>query len=948
MKKLYSMAVALMCISTLTTAQSFNNSTSLLPQDHNSGGCVGVCDMDNDGLDDIVILDQSTDLKIAYQQMDGSFVIEDFGSVSSEAQWGMSVGDIDNDGHKDVICGGSYDGIHIININSPTDFDQIDLVSGAYQIFHQGSCIGDVDNDGWNDAYLCHDDGEGLILGNDGAGALVNQPTWIDMDFSSTDDSGNYGSTFTDFDRDGDTDLFIAKCRQFVSDPYDGRRTNRLLVNDGNNNYTEQAAERGLVNLQQTWTSDFADLDNDGDYDCFLTTHSGTLEIYENDGTGYFNNVTEGSGLEYSGFFLQAKWADFDNDGWVDLVHSGGDHRYFHNNGDMTFELIEDMFPATDVMHSFSIGDLNHDGWLDLYASYGDGYVNYDADNDDRLFINAGGANNFITFDLEGVISNMDAAAATVEIHGAFGVKVREIHCGESYGITNTSMCHFGLGTYDEVDFALVYWPSGIIQYIDNPVVNDWTELVEEDCASPTATIAANGNTNICPGETVELTIVNAGTNYQWSTGETTSTIEVDQAGAYKLIVWNAEGCGGTSNEIVVTVIQNEPATVQVSGDLEFCEGNSVQLIASAGNSYMWSNDETSQAITVTEAGTYTVEITNECEGSTSTSDVVEVIVFDAPSTPVAVDQTLNAPGTVTLTATGSDVRWYDAADATVAVGTGNSFETPVLNATTSYWVEDVMTHGGGDGTGGKTEQDMEAEGVYHTAIQYYLRFDAAEDLTIVSVKIFADESGDREIQVVQGNTVISETTVTVPAGENVVTINLFVPAGNGYGLKCNTEDHTFWRDKNLESDEPYEFPYDLDGLATITGTNVNNVDDQDNYYYYFYEWIVEAASWECPSVRDEVVITYTDLQEIDGITSLNIYPNPANNLVTVNCQSLQNGKLGVRLLDQTGRVVQSTNQNLATGANQFQMDLNDVATGVYQVEFNLNGNTSTTKLIVE
>ena len=82
---------------------------------------------------------------------------------------------------------------------------------------------------------------------------------------------------FTDFDNDGDIDLFIAKCRQFINDPYDPRRVNQLWVNDGNGNFTEEANERGLVFYEQSWTVDFADIDNDGDFDCLITNHSTTL-----------------------------------------------------------------------------------------------------------------------------------------------------------------------------------------------------------------------------------------------------------------------------------------------------------------------------------------------------------------------------------------------------------------------------------------------------------------------------------------------------------------------------------------------------------------------------------------------------------------------------------------------------------------------------------------------
>lgn len=933
--------------SVLATAQSFTNGTTLLGTDHNSGGCTGVVDMNDDGLDDIVILDQSTDLYVAYQQPDGSFDVSSYGTVSGQSQWGMSVGDIDNDGHKDVMCGGNYDDIHIIDINGPGDYNQIDYGSSWASIFFQGSCFGDINNDGWLDGFACHDDGQSTILANNGDGTFSNGAAWMDLDFDATDDSGNYGSTFTDVDRDGDLDLFIAKCRQFINDPYDGRRTNRLLINDGNNNFTEEAATRGLVNLEQSWTSDFADLDNDGDFECFLTTHSGTLEIYDNDGNGYFTNVTAGSGLEVSGFFLQAKWADFDNDGWVDLVHAGGDHRFFHNNGDMTFTLVSNMFQNSDTMHSFGIGDLNHDGWLDLYASYGNGYVDPDMGNDDKLFMNQAGENNFIVVDLTGTVSNKGAVGAIVEIHGPFGVQIREVRAGESYGITNTSMCHFGIGTSTEVDYALVFWPSGIVQIVNNPAINSWVEITEEECVSPEATISAMGNTNICPGESVMLMVNNADGDYQWSNGETGASINASQAGTYKLIVWNDEGCAGTSNEIVVTVIQNEPATVQISGDLSFCEGNSVQLIASAGNQFEWSNGSLTQAVTISQSGTYTVDITNECAGSVSTSEAVVVEVYSAPLTPVVDDVTLNTPGTATFTATGSDVRWYDAELSITPVGTGTSFTTPVLNASTSYWVEDVTTHGGEQANGGKIDNSTDSQGQYHNSSSYYLLFDATTDIYIKQVKVFAGNESSRNIQVVLNNEVIAEGDFVIPTGESFVELNFFVPEGTGYGLRCTNSNPQLWRDKNVAEETPFNFPYDIDGLATITGTTVAG-SDFDNYYYFFYDWTVETPMWECPSERDEVLVTFSAIAELPGITSLNVYPNPSNDVVTVDYKSMVNVNMQVRLMDATGRVVLTSNQSTHSGSNKFQLDLSTVAAGIYNLEFTANGSAATTKLIVE
>ena len=71
---------------------------------------------------------------------------------------------------------------------------------------------------------------------------------------------------------------------------------------------------------------------------------------------------------------------DFDNDGFVDLIYTGGDDGFYRNNGDGTFTSMPNTFPYGDTMHSFASGDVNRDGQLDVYASYGDSYVSPDND----------------------------------------------------------------------------------------------------------------------------------------------------------------------------------------------------------------------------------------------------------------------------------------------------------------------------------------------------------------------------------------------------------------------------------------------------------------------------------------------------------------------------------------------------------------------------------------
>lgn len=497
MKKLYVLALALVSFAA-ASAQTFTAGT--LPGSYYSGGVTGVWDMNNDGLNDIVVMDQSKTLRILYQQQNGSFTQVNTGTQLGSSQWGMTVADIDNDGFGDVVSGGAYDNLRLYNIDANGTAVITDM---PVSIFTQAVTLGDMDNDGWLDFFACHDDGASHMWRNDGAGNLIHKNTIMTdaagntvLDYNlypgnypGTNDplmSGNYGNEFSDFDRDGDLDLLVAKCRQASNDPLDKRRTNLLFVNDGNNLYQEDADARGLVNLQQSWTATFGDIDNDGDFDCMMTTHSSTLKLYENNGLGYFTDITAGSGLQnVSGFFMQGQMTDFDNDGFIDVIYAGGAFGYYRNNGDHTFTQSSSSFSNPQTMHGYALGDLNNDGFVDVYAGYGNanGYVT-PSNVADRLQINGGNSNHWVGFHLEGVMSNKNAVGAVVEIHGPWGTQVREVRSGVSYGITNSNILNFGIGSSTSIDYAIIHWPAGGTQVIPNPGIDQYHNFVEVDCTA--------------------------------------------------------------------------------------------------------------------------------------------------------------------------------------------------------------------------------------------------------------------------------------------------------------------------------------------------------------------------------------------------------------------------------------------------------------------------------
>jgi hypothetical protein len=930
---LISTALLLACAS---NAQTFSNASSSLPDSYNSGNCVGFTDMDNDGFDDIVVLDGSTTIKVLYQDGAGNFTEVNYGDVSNNSQWGMTIGDYDNDGHKDVFAGGSYDGVHVKHIDGIGQWSDFDLDNDY--MFMQACNFADIDNDGQLDVFGCHDDALSRIWKGNGSALdfdeeLIDLTNYDYSDYPSTDHSGNYGTVFCDFDHDGDLDLTIAKCRQFVNDPSDPRRINQIWMNNGDGTWSEVAEERGLVLNEQSWTVDYADYDNDGDFDCYLTNHSTTMKLLQNDGSGYFTDVTEESGLGVSGFVLQAKMTDFDNDGFVDVLISGGFHSYFHNNGDGTFTE-QNVFVAGDTMHSFAVGDVNRDGFADLYASYGNGYNSPDNNNDDILWLNQGNANHWIAFDLEGIESNMDAVGATVTITGDFGTQIREIRAGESYGITNTFACMFGLGENDNVETTTISWPSGMETVIDNPGIDQYHNLLEAPCMTDlTLTIA--GETTICPGETVDITVEGDFASYSWSNGTTESTLSIGESGNYSVTAYDSEGCAAVSTVVSVEVISSEAPVVIAMSELSFCAGGSVDLVVDNLGDWMWSNGAETQSINVTESGTYSVSVTDIC-GDQNTSNDFVVVVLNAPEAPVVTGPTnLDGPQVITLESTSATTHWYDSETAVEAMAIGSSFDLDV-EVSTTVWVEDIAAEDMIEDAGGRLDM---GDGQYHDNSIRWLLFDAYEDVVIHSVDVYANGEGTREIGVIDsdGNVIVSGS-FEVADGMNTVVLDFEVEEGMAYGLRSLDDDPQLWRDG---PGTDMDYPYAIGDLASITQSTAGG-DNAYNYYYFFYNWVVQTPSIACASSRVPFTINVTGIEEFKGI-ALDIYPNPSNGLVQLQISGFQQGMMEWSLMTTTGSLV---NQGMATSGQW--LDWSHLAKGTYVFKMNTQQGTLVKQVILQ
>ncbi len=911
---------------------SFTNRNDMLTNSNfHSGVAITVADMNNDGLDDIARMNNGNAIEIQYQMPGGNgFTSMYVMTVNGGSQWSMCAGDVDNNGYTDILAGGFYDEIKVVTANNDGSAYASQYMPGA-TIFAQCSNMADINNDGFLDLFVCHDDGESRIWGNNGDGTFFEADDWIDMATSPvSDNSGNYGSIWSDFDNDGDIDLYIAKCRGGVGDPTDPRRINALFVNDGNNNYTEAAEEYGLKIGAQSWTADFNDIDNDGDLDCFVTNHDVANMLLENDGTGHFTDISAEAGIIGSQFPIQGVMRDFDNDGFVDIMIAGGEHELYKNNGDKTFTLVQGLFDNND-MESYAIGDLNNDGYLDIYGGYAEIYTN-PSDIDDVLWLNDGGENHYLSVHLTGNESNKGGVGSRVEVYGPWGIQVREIRSGESYGIQNSLNAHFGLGQHAMVDSLIVRWPSGIVDKFENVESNQLITIIEDNCISPSADIAMEGETTICPGESTNL-IAPDGFQYLWSTGETTQYITVSEQGSYSVTIDDGSGCQGVSAAINIVVNPDNTPMISMEGDLTQCQGGTITLTATEADYYLWSTGETSQSIEVSGTDVYSVTVPGLCQEFTS-PEVNPGVTVLYPDLPVVDNDTLYEVGSTVLTALGDSLTWYDAFGN--LVGSESSYETPELMETTAYFVTNTQSFESNFFTG----MEEPSASTPYSGAQYngQIIFDALEPFILRNVTIYTDTEGERIIELQNSDgTVLASQSFNASGGGQVVSLNFEVPQGSDLILTTNTE-------KNQEvlgtvsprlqrSNMDVIYPYVVDEIVQLNTSNFGI-----EYYYYFYNWEIKTIGRVCTSDAVEVIVELFLVGTNDPGTpeTITVFPNPSSGQFTIELNEVPQKGDHIRIYNFAGALVQS--QVTDNGSKLQQISLQNKAAGLYTIEL-ISGN---------
>jgi len=572
--------------------------------------------------------------------------------------------------------------------NTPNTF-----LHSEQHFFTQRTTFADIDNDGNLDAFACHDVNLSHPYRN------VNGVLQLDQSLISTVPiGGNYAAIWIDYDNDHDIDLYMTKCRG--SAPYtDHQRINKLYRNNGDGTYTEVSAEANMDDANQSWATAFEDYDNDGDMDAFIANHSSgdapggaANKLMRNNGNGTFTDIIGSSGINpYDLGAWNCDAADFDNNGFVDIFDNNGfvdifsemSTEMYWNNGGATFT------GQSMSFDSGGIGDFNNDGFLDVIAG-------------NNVWINNGNDNNYVKFFLEGTASNKSAIGARVEIHGSWGVQIREIRAGRSFDPGSSLIAHFGLGSATEVEHVIVYWPSGTVTTFSNPEINQQHHIVEANCINPPVELNIEGSTQICPGSSVMLTAP-ASQSYLWNNGATTQSIEASTTGNYSVVIWGDDECASVSNPVSVSLIIEDTPQLTVDGETFICFGESVSIHSSDADSFEWSNGMNTQSIVVTETGDYFVNITGDCPDVLYPSATIHVDVLPNPI-PVAEDVIIGESGTATLNATGNNIQWFATETSTEVLGTGNSFTTDFFEDQISYWAQATNINQGPQMNGGRTD----------------------------------------------------------------------------------------------------------------------------------------------------------------------------------------------------------------------------------------------------
>jgi hypothetical protein len=424
-------------------------------------------DYDGDGFADLFVGNGGTRNYLYRNNGDGTFTKITNAPPVKTSGFGASWADFDNDGWPDLFVAERAANYLYRNNGDGTFTKVTPFVSSVGSRSWSGSWA-DYDRDGWLDLFISNGTGNNNeLLHNNGDGTFAR----VTAGRIVHDGGTSISAAWQDYDRDGWPDLYVANNLNSLG---------FLYRNLGGGAFERTTNAPLATDRLEAIVGDWGDYDNDGWPDLAVAVF-GRCALYRNRGDGTFERQTTGPFVTNSQTSQIVQWADYDNDGFLDLFSandSGQDNALFHNNGDGTFTEIKTGSPVHDGGNSAGAAwaDYDNNGFLDLFVANWEGF------RPNFLYRNNGNGNHWLKVQCVGSASNRSGIGARVRVtamlHGQPVRQLREISGGTGFG-QGELLAHFGLADAAELTSVVIEWPSGTVQTL-GPLPSNQKLVVHE------------------------------------------------------------------------------------------------------------------------------------------------------------------------------------------------------------------------------------------------------------------------------------------------------------------------------------------------------------------------------------------------------------------------------------------------------------------------------------